>query len=166
MADEIDYYSYTPLIVPERPVAVVGSRSARVDRVARLMSILTGLPLFLLDRAVEHRMGKDHRRVVHEDGLPVLHSVEAELLARPLAQRTPPILALGERTLLDPSLRRQLRGRAQIVYVRAPGTDPDLHRVLASVAEVSVPQAGRHEQRVAQDLLERLGLDVELPDHR
>ena len=159
----IDYYSYTPLVIPDQPVAVVGSYQARVDRTARLMSILTGLPLFLLDRAVEHRFGKDLRRVLVEDGDEAHHTAEAELLMRPLEARTPPIIALGATTLLHPALRHRVQSRATIVYVRAPGTDPDLHQVLSGVAHVSVAKAGRHEQRVAQELLQRLGLDVDLP---
>lgn len=160
---EIDYYAYTPLVIPDRPVAVAGSTQARVQRTARLMSILTGLPLFLLDRAVEHRFGKDLRRVIVEDGVDAHHQAEGELLARPLAQRTPPIIALGTRTLLEPAVRQSVVSRAQVVYIRAPGTDPELHEVLSAIAEVSVAKAGRHEQRVAQELLQHLHLDVDLP---
>ncbi|MBX2802078.1 MAG: hypothetical protein KTR31_30635 [Myxococcales bacterium] len=164
MSEPIDYYSYRPLVVPERPVAVAGGPGAKVGKVARLMSILTGLPLFLLDRAVEHRFGKDLRRVVAEDGADVHATVEAELLARPLSQRTPPIIALGERTLLEPRVRTLVVDAATVVYVRAPGTDPDVHRVLSAIAKESVATAGRHERRVAQELLKRLDLDVELPE--
>ncbi len=163
MDEPIDYYSYKPLIVPDKPVALVAPRPVHVDRVARLASILTGLPLFLLDRAVEHRVGKDLKRVMLEDGEAVLRQAERDLLPRPLSQRTPPILSLRATTLLDAEVRSLVCGAATVVYLVPEAVDPDLDELLGLISDERVPTRGRHEQRVAQEVLERLGLDVELP---
>lgn len=161
MAENVDYYSYEPLVVPERPIALAGTPPARIDRTARLVSILTGLPLFLLDRAVEHRLGKGLRRVLLEDGEPARRDAEAALLDRPLAQRTPPVIALGSTTLLDEALRRKVLDRATVVYVPVDGDTSDLDALYRLLAHVVVPQLGRHEQRVAQQIIAELGLDDE-----
>lgn len=159
----MDYYSYKPLIIPDRPIALVGPRDVRVDRIARLASILTGLPLFLLERGIEHRMGKELRRVILEDGADTLRDAELALLPRPLSQRTPPILALGPTTLLDAEVRAMVCGRATVVWLRPQQVDPDLDQLMGLLADTIVETRGRHEQRVAAELLERLGLDVQLP---
>lgn len=163
MSEPIDYYGYTPLVSPARPIAVAGSAGAWVNMTARLMSILTGLPLFLLDRAVEHRFGKGLRRVYAEDGSEAVEAAEAELLVRPLRQSTPPIIALGQRTLIGATVRKRICDQSTVVYIRAPRTPPDMHEVLSAVADHQVARAGRHERRVAEELLVKLGLDVALP---
>jgi len=162
MADSIDYYSYKPLVIPERPIALAGPTAARINKTARLVSILTGLPLFLLDRGVEHQIGKDLRRVILEDGEDARRDTEAKLLERPLTQRTPPVIALGATTLLDEALRRRVLERATVVYVAVDGDTSDLDALYRLVAHVVVPQLGRHEQRVAQQIIDELGLDVEI----
>lgn len=163
MSDPIDYYSYRPLVVPDKPLALAGAAAARINRTARIVSILTGLPLFLLDRAVEHRLGKDLRRVLLEDGEAARRDAEAALLGRPLGQRTPPVIALGSTTLLDEELRRLVLERATVIYVPVDGDESDLDALYRLVAHVVVPQLDRHEQRVAQQIIQELGLDVELP---
>lgn len=161
--EPIDYYSYRPLVIPEKPIALAGPLAAKINRTARLVSILTGLPLFLLDRAVEHRLGKDLRRVLLEDGETARRDAEAALLDRPLAQRTPPVIALGSTTLLDDTLRRKVLDRATVVYVAVDGDTSDLDQLYRLVSHVVVPQLERHEQRVAQQIIDELDLDVELP---
>jgi hypothetical protein len=163
MAEPVDYYGYRPLVTPARPIALVGPRAVRADRVARVVSILTGLPLFLLDRAVEHRFGKDLRRVILEDGDAARRTAEAALLARPLRQPTAHVLALSEVTLLDEALRGMIRASSTVVYVQPDERDPELDALLSLIADLTVEHGGRAEQRVAQEVVERLGLDVELP---
>lgn len=163
VSDSIDYYGYAPLVIPPRPIAVAGSAGARVGMTARIMSILTGLPLFLLDRAVEHRFGKGLKRAWAEEGPEAIHRVELELLERPLGQATPPVIALGQRTLIAPAARQRIVRGCTVVYIRAPLTPPDVHEVLSAVADLHVARAGRHERRVAQQVLRELDLDVPLP---
>lgn len=111
-----DYYGYQPLVTLEQPIAVAGFAGSRVDQTARLLSILTGLPLFLLDRAVEHQAGCSLGRLVASAGPRGRHTAEASLLPRPLRQRTPPVIALGDTTLLDPGVRWLLRD-TRVVYL-------------------------------------------------
>ncbi|MEN0060954.1 MAG: shikimate kinase [Myxococcota bacterium] len=163
MSEPIDYYSYTPLVIPDKPLALVGLPAARINQTARLVSILTGLPLFLLDRAVEHRLGKDLRRVLLEDGEEARREAETALLDRPLAQSTPPVIALGSTTLLDETLRAKVLERCTVIYVPVDGDASDLDQLYRLVSHVIVPQLGRHEQRVAKQIIDELDLDVELP---
>ncbi len=188
-----DYYSYQPLVVPEQPIVLTGFVGARVAQTARVASILTGLPLFLLDRAVEHRSGCSLPRLIASAGPRGRHTAEAAVLARPLSEATPPVVALGDTTLLDAGLRWTLRS-CRVVHLRqtldeavdrltsdlsaapashwhvlagtvptATSLGPEFERHCAAYsrrADVEVDVAGRHPRRVAQSVLDRLGLDV------
>ncbi|MEO0605015.1 MAG: shikimate kinase, partial [Myxococcota bacterium] len=109
------------------------------------------------------RLGKDLRRVLLEDGEETRRDAEASLLDRPLAQRTPPVIALGSTTLLHEELRDKVLNRATVVYVAVDGDESDLDALYRLLAHVVVPQLDRHEQRVAQQIIGELDLDVELP---
>jgi shikimate kinase len=135
-----DYYDYTPLVVPDRPIAVAGAPGAGVQRTARLISILTGLPLALLDRQVEHRAGTDLSRLVAAPGgRQRRRTHEAELLRRALSMRTPPIIALGDDTLLDAGLRWLVTERARVVHLRTT-----LEECVRELERTRVEEPSRH----------------------
>jgi shikimate kinase len=135
-----DYYDYTPLVIPERPIALAGFAGSAVQRTARLLSILTGLPLTLLDRQVEHRAGMDLWPLLASQGGERQRRVyEAELLRRALGAKTPPIVALGDTTLLDPGLRWLVGERARVVHLRTT-----LDEVCRELERSRIEEPSRH----------------------
>ena len=145
MPPPYDYYDYTPLVIPERPVAVAGFPGSAVQRTARLLSILTGLPLTLLDRQVEHRAGMDLALLASSPGGERQRRVhEAELLRRALGMRTPPIVALGDSTLLDPGLRWLVTERARVVHLRTTLEEACRELERARVREPMAPPSFSH----------------------
>ena len=52
------YYDNHLSFVPEKPIALIGFPGAEVPRIARAISMSTGLPLIELDRWIEHESGK------------------------------------------------------------------------------------------------------------
>jgi shikimate kinase len=117
---DLDYYGYAPLLHPDRPLCLVSLPGGDAGMVARLLSILTGLPSCWLDRAVEHRAGVAVDGIVLGRGEDALNALEREVLPGVLRRSTPHIVALGERTLLDPSLRDLVASTSTLVYVRKP----------------------------------------------
>lgn len=117
---DLDYYSYKALIAPDKPVGLVGLPASGHGQTARMVSIYTGLPLFWLDRAVEHKAGMAIDGVVLKGGDALRHSYEQQLLVPVLERSTAHILALGDTTLRDPDLRALLTERCELVFVRRP----------------------------------------------
>lgn len=118
--EDIDYYSYKPLITPDRPLCVVALPGGQAGATARLISVFTGLPLCWLDRSVEHRAGVSVDGLVLQRGEPAQHALERDLLPAILRRASPHIIALGERTLLDPTLRDLVRSTTTLVYLQRP----------------------------------------------
>jgi len=132
---DIDYYGYRPLIVPERPLALVGLPAAHVGGTGRMVSSFTGLPLFWMDRAVEHRAGASIDAIVIEKGDDERRQHERALLPRVLDAPTPHVMVLSEITLADAELAAELRSRTTLVA---------LHR---SLEEVVATIAAAHERK-------------------
>lgn len=118
MSTDIDYYSYKPLIKPDRPLALVGLPAAHVGGTARLVSSFTGLPFFWLDRAVEHRAGASIDAIVVEKGDQVRREHERALLPPVLNKPTPHVIVISEATLGDATLAALVRQRTQLVLLR------------------------------------------------
>jgi shikimate kinase len=118
--NDLDYYGYAPLIRPDRPLCLVGLPGSDVGMVARLLSILTGLPSVWLDRAVEHKAGVAVDGIVLARGEAARLDLERELLPPVLRRTTAHLIALGETTLLDPALGALVRSTSTVVYVRKP----------------------------------------------
>lgn len=112
------YYSHQPLLVLERPVALIGFFGARLPQIAAAFSATTGVPLGDLERMIEHRTGRSLSRLVYESGVKALHEQEEALLTGLLKDSPPPIIALGPATLQHAPSARMLRRHAQLVYVR------------------------------------------------
>lgn len=126
---DIDYYAYKPLVHPDRPLALVGLPAAHVGATARLASSFTGLPLFSLDRAVEHRAGSSLDAIVVERGDHERREHERELLPTVLRRPTAHVIALSELTLADAELGPLVRERTQLVYLRRT-----LEEVIATIS--------------------------------
>ncbi|TVQ89977.1 MAG: hypothetical protein EA397_13535 [Deltaproteobacteria bacterium] len=118
--DELDYYSYRPLITPEQPICLASMPGGQAGKTARLISILTGLPLAWLDRSVEHRAGTSIDGLVIQQGEAARHALERKEIPKVLAHKTPHIIALGETTLLDQELCGLLRAKSRLMYLRRP----------------------------------------------
>ena len=129
LSPDIDYYGYTPLITPDQPLALVGLPAAHVGGTARLVSSFTGLPLFWMDRAVEHRAGASIDAIVLEKGDQVRREHERALLPRVLDAPTPHVMVLSEVTLADPELGPALRSRTTVFALRR-----HLDEVIATIA--------------------------------
>lgn len=115
---DIDYYAYKPLIRPDRPLALVGLPAAHVGGTARLVSSFTGLPLFWLDRAVEHRAGASIDAIVVERGLQARREHERALVPPVLDRPVPHIMALSEVCLADDTLRSRLIEETRVVFLQ------------------------------------------------
>ena len=114
---DIDYYGYKPLISPERPLALVGLPAAHVGGTGRMVSSFTGLPLFWMDRAVEHRAGSSIDAIVLEKGIQARREHERALIGRVLDAPTAHVMILSEITLADPELGPMLQERTTRVYL-------------------------------------------------
>lgn len=114
--DADDYYSYKPLVRLERPVALVGLPGSNPMQTARVATMITGLGVMLLPRAVAHRLGMDVEGLLLKKRDPELHATELELIERTLAKRSPQVLALGPTTLDDPQCRSALAD-VQVVHL-------------------------------------------------
>lgn len=112
------YYSPSPLLILDRPLALVGFLGARVPQTAAMFSALTGVPLLDLERMVEHRVGSSLVRFVLTEGLDALHTAEEALLRQQLRLSPPPVLALGPATLQHPASARLIRRHATLVYIQ------------------------------------------------
>jgi shikimate kinase len=117
---DLDYYSYKPLVEPDRPACLVGLPGAEHGKVARMVSLLTGLPLFWLDRAVEHKAGRTIDGVVVKEGQGTRLKWERQLLPDVLKRPTPHVVALSDQTLRDPRLLDLVQATSTLVYIRRP----------------------------------------------
>ena len=112
------YYSPHPLLILDRPVALVGFFGARVPQVAAAFSATTGVPLGDLERMIEHHTGRSLARYVYESGTDALHRLEASLLKDLLKASPPPIIALGPATLQHAPSAKLLRRHARTIYIK------------------------------------------------
>ena len=112
------YYSPQPLLILDRPVALVGFFGARLPQIAAVVSATTGVPLGDLERMIEHRTGRSLSRLVFESGIEALHQHEESLLEGLLQESPPPIIALGPATLQHAPSARLIRRKARVIYVR------------------------------------------------
>lgn len=112
------YYSPGPLLILDRPLALVGFLGARVPQTAAMFSALTGVPLMDLERMVEHRVGSSLTRFVLTEGLAALHGAEEALLRQQLPSVPPSVIALGPATLQHAASARLIRQHTTLVYIQ------------------------------------------------
>ncbi len=112
------YYDNHPSFVPEKPISLIGFPGAEVPRIARAISMSTGLPLVELDRWIEHESGKSIPQLILEDGGAGIHDVQSELLGRALRTSPSPVIALGHRTMERNGDRELILAESTCFYVR------------------------------------------------
>ena len=112
------YYDNHPSFVPERPISLIGFPGAEVPRVARAISMTTGLPLIELERWIEHESGKSIPQLVLEDGSAGIHDIQTELLKRALRSQPPAVIALGHRAMERQEDQRLILEQSTCFYVR------------------------------------------------
>jgi hypothetical protein len=95
-----DYYSYKPTVRLERPVLLAALPGIDVGKTARVINMLTGVPLLWLDRRASHLLGRSVEIAPRQERI----AAERALLLQFL-QRTPPVIAASHLTLLDPGCR-------------------------------------------------------------
>ena len=99
-----DYYSYKPTARLDKPVFLAALPGVDVGKTARVINMLTGVPLVWLDRRASHLLGRSVEIAPRQERI----EAERELLKTFLA-RTPPVIAASHLTLQDPGCRDLLR---------------------------------------------------------
>ncbi len=130
-----DYYDHRPTLRLPAPLALCGLPGSRVADVAKRFSILTGVPIFEVDRAVEHRAGMSLDALLLTQGEGARADAERAVLAANLRHPIPHVIVLGDTTLTDPTRRALLAG-ADVAYVEVP-LDVLWPRLAAAVREAS-----------------------------
>lgn len=111
------YYDYDATHSLRRPLALVSFLNTTSRAVGSRLAALTGVPLTILDEAVEHRLGSSARAVLSEAGLGAWREVEAIELARALAARPFGIIVLGEGSLSSPRSRRLATASSDLIHL-------------------------------------------------
>ena len=75
------YYSYAPVLVTKRPIALAGFIGAQVPLTGAVLATLTGLPYIDLERHVEHDAGCAISALVATRGLDTLAAHERRVLS-------------------------------------------------------------------------------------
>jgi XRE family aerobic/anaerobic benzoate catabolism transcriptional regulator len=135
------YYSYAPILVTARPVALVGFIGAQIPLTGAVLATLTGLPYIDLERHVEHDAGCAISALVTTRGVDTLAAHERRVLTRTLREQLPPIIALGHATLTEARTRRLLTAHADIIYIQRPIAAS--YRALSRDASRCWPLGGR-----------------------
>ena len=125
-----DYYSYRPLLRLPRPIALCGLPGVDVAQTARVLTMLTGLPLLSVDRRVEHLAGKAVELVQYREGVEARLGHERRVLAEALQAAPPPVIALSDVTLTDGELRRRVHAACDVWHLELD-VEAALARVLA-----------------------------------
>ncbi|MCB9682608.1 MAG: hypothetical protein H6733_14175 [Alphaproteobacteria bacterium] len=160
-----DYYAYTPLLRLERPLALVGAPGAAVERTARAVNLLSGLPLVAVDRRVEHLLGRSVELVQLESGSTPRTETEAGVLREAVAARTKPIVALTDVTYTDDALQALVETEMDVVLLHLDLADA-LERVAAeAVADRRKHYALTQAGRASPDEV-RAALEVRLARYR
>ena len=115
-----DYYSPHPRTRLERPLALVGFCGSGVGSVARGLTALTGLPLNEVERLVEARAKRSRTRILFEEGVAGLRSLETQETERAIARQPAGVIALTDSALLDADLLARLLDETQLVYLERP----------------------------------------------
>ena len=106
------------MVTPAGPrVVLVGPMGAGKTTVAGLLGEQWGLPVRDTDADVEAQAGKLASDIFVEDGEETFRRLEADAVARALAEHTG-VLALGGGAVLDPATRERLAGH-RVVFLQA-----------------------------------------------
>ncbi len=164
-----NYYDYGPLVLLQRPIALIGFLGVDPHGLGRDLAALSGLPLIEVDRWIEHEAGQSLVSLVQTQGIEALRQLEDRLLTRALATRPLGIIVLGDGVLINEANLQQVRAKATLVYLKlslastywqlrcqAPGTHPLLLQPPESTAELrpllAERQGGFDQAQVTLDL--------------
>lgn len=113
-----NYYEPGPLVLLQRPVALIGFLGVDQHGLGRDLAALSGLPLSEVDRWIEHEAGQSLVALVQTQGIAALRQLEDRFLAQALAARPPGIVVLGDGALLKEANLRQVLAQATLVYLK------------------------------------------------
>ncbi len=113
-----NYYEHGPLVLLQRPVALIGFLGVDQHGLGRDLAALSGLPLIEVDRWIEHEAGQSLVALVQTQGIEALRQLEDRFLAQALTTRPPGIIVLGDGALLKEANLRQVLAKATLVYLK------------------------------------------------
>ena len=113
-----NYYEHGPLVLLQRPVALIGFLGVDQHGLGRDLAALSGLPLIEVDRWIEHAAGQSLVSLVQTQGIEALRQLEDRFLAQALTTRPPGIIVLGDGALIKESNLRQVLDKATLVYLK------------------------------------------------
>ena len=111
----------------DRHVVIVGPMGVGKTTLARLLARSLDRPFVDSDRVILGRRGRSGREIAEEDGVDVLHAVEARVLLDALEAERPSVIAAAGSVVEKPEVRRALAaatvvwldGRPRLVVERA-----------------------------------------------
>ena len=113
-----NYYEPGPLVLLQRPVALIGFLGVDQHGLGRDLAALSGLPLIEVDRWVEHAAGQSLVALVQTQGIEALRQLEDRFLAQALVARPPGVVVLGDGALLKEANLRQVLAKATLVCLK------------------------------------------------
>ena len=113
-----NYYEHGPLVLLQRPIALIGFLGVDQHGLGRDLAALSGLPLIEVDRWIEHEAGQSLVALVLAQGIEALRQLEDRFLAQALVTRPPGIIVLGDGALLKETNLRQVLDKATLVYLK------------------------------------------------
>ena len=113
-----NYYEPGPLVLLQRPVALIGFLGVDQHGLGRDLAALSGLPLIEVDRWIEHQAGQSLVALVQTQGIEALRGLEDRFLAQALATRPPGIVVLGDGALIKGGNLQQVLDKATLVYLK------------------------------------------------
>ncbi len=113
-----NYYEPGPLVLLQRPVALIGFPGVDQHGLGRDLAALAGLPLIEVDRWIEHEAGQSLGALVQSQGLTALRQLEDRFLNRALDARPPGVLVLGDGTLIKAANCQRVVAETTLVYLK------------------------------------------------
>ncbi len=166
-----------------RPIVLVGAMGSGKSTIGARLAAALERPFLDNDIELERATGSTAAVIADRDGVDALHRSEAEVVLRALEREELVVVAAAASTITDDRVRRALRRRATVVWLRAaaptlvarlpssttrPFLGVDAARLVArqarerdplfaEVADVTVETDTRDPDAVVLDLVDRLG---------
>ena len=113
-----NYYEHGPLVLLQRPVALIGFLGVDQHGLGRDLAALSGLPLIEVDRWIEHEAGQSLISLAQTQGIEALRQLEDRFLAQALVTRPSGIIVLGDGALIKEANLQQVLAKATLVYLK------------------------------------------------
>lgn len=104
---------------PPRHLVIVGPMGVGKSTLGRALARALRRPFVDGDRALESHLGRTGRKIADEDGVHVLHGLEARVLLDALHGERPAVIAAAGSVVERPDVRRALAD-ATVVWVDGP----------------------------------------------